>query len=271
MCAKVHAFMNRILSALLLLLLLIVSARGFRAVPVTVRVLTYNIHHGEGTDGQIDLPRLAEVINGVQPDLVALQEVDQGTERSGGVNQLTELERLTKMHGEFGKSMNYFGGGYGVAVLSRWRMSKTEHHPLPTSTDREPRTELTVQVRAGEHGPVLRFTSTHLDQGRDTELRLLQARSLNEHLVHGDGQPSILAGDMNSRPDSDVLQVLGEHWTNASADTLPPPAGRPRPRGDHVLFRPAKCWRVIESTLIDETVASDHRPLLVVLEWTGKP
>ena len=265
--------MNRTVPALLLPLLLIVPARGYQAVPTTIRVLTYNIHHGQGTDGRFDLPRVAEVINSARPDLVALQEVDQGTERSGGVYQLAELERLTKMHGEFGKAMNYFGGGYGVAVLSRWRLSKTGNHPLASLPDREPRTALTVQVRAGEHGPVLRFTSTHLDQGRETELRLLQARSLDELLVHGDRQPQpgILAGDMNARPDSDVLQLLGEQWTNASAETSPPPAGRPRPRGDHVLFRPAKDWRVIESTLIDETVASDHRPLLVVLEWTGKP
>jgi endonuclease/exonuclease/phosphatase family metal-dependent hydrolase len=270
MCDKVRALMNQTRLSLVLLLVLTASARGDQASPVTIRVLTYNIHHGEGADGRIDLPRLAEIINGARPDIVALQEVDQGTERSGGVNQLTELERLTKMHGEFGKAMDYFGGGYGVAVLSRWRLSKPGNHLLASSPDREPRTALTVQVRAGERGPVVQFTSTHLDQGRESELRLHQAMSLNELLVHGNGMPSILAGDTNARPDTDVMQLLGEQWINASADTVPPPTGRPRPRGDHVLFRPADDWRVVESTLIDDIVASDHRPLLVVLEWTGK-
>src|SRR6202165_2432600 len=64
------------------LLLLAASARGYQALPTTLRVLTYNIHHGEGTDGRFDVPRLAEVIKSVRPDLVALQEVDEGTERA---------------------------------------------------------------------------------------------------------------------------------------------------------------------------------------------
>jgi endonuclease/exonuclease/phosphatase family metal-dependent hydrolase len=264
--------MSRIFSSLLLLLL--VWAGDDQTVPRTFRVLTYNIHHGEGTDGRVDLSRLAEVMRGVQPDIVALQEVDQGTERSGGVDQLAELGRLTDLHAaEFGKTMDYWGGRYGVAVLSRWPVSSTENHPLPGSPDREPRTALTVQVEpAGERGPVLEFTSTHLDQGRDPENRLAQARSLNELLVRDEGQPTILAGDMNSRPDTEVMQILESRWTIASAVDPSPmtPSGRPRFRVDYVLFRPAESWRVLESRIIDEPIASDHRPLLVVLEWIGK-
>jgi endonuclease/exonuclease/phosphatase family metal-dependent hydrolase len=196
--------MNRIFSSLLLLLL--VWASDDQTVPRTLRVLTYNIHHGEGTDGRFDLSRLARVMKSVQPDVIALQEVDQGTERSGGVDQLAELERLTDMHAEFGKAMDYSGGGYGEAVLSRWPLLSTGNHPLPGSPDREPRTALTVQVGSSEHGPLLQFTSTHLDQGRDPENRLAQVKYLNGLLVRGEGQPTILAGDMNSRPDTEVME-----------------------------------------------------------------
>ena len=55
--------------------------------PTQVRVLTYNIHHGEGTDRKIDLARIAAVIKRVKPDVVALQEVDKATSRSHGVDQ----------------------------------------------------------------------------------------------------------------------------------------------------------------------------------------
>src|SRR4051812_15481445 len=106
---NVRLFLNRIFWSLLLLALA-VTARGYQAAPATLRVLTYNIHHGEGRDGQFDLPRLADVMKRAEPDLVALQEVDISTERSDGVNQLAELERLTGMHGEFGKAMDYRGG-----------------------------------------------------------------------------------------------------------------------------------------------------------------
>jgi endonuclease/exonuclease/phosphatase family metal-dependent hydrolase len=234
--------------------------------------LTYNIHHGEGTDGRVDLSRLAGVMTSVQPDVVALQEVDRGTERSGGVDQLAELERLTNMHAEFGKAMDYSGGGYGVAVLSRWPLRSTGNHPLPGSPDREPRTALTVHFGSGEGVPLLQFTSTHFDQGRDPEDRLAQARFLNELLVRGEGQPAILAGDMNSRPDTEVMEIFETQWAVAPAvDPAPAtPSGRPRSRVDHVLFRPAESWRVLESRVIDDRIASDHRPVLVVLEWMGK-
>src|SRR5262249_58041685 len=73
----------------------------------TVRVLTYNIHHGEGMDGAFDLPRLARIIEGTGADLVALQEVDEGTQRASGVHELTELARLTRFHPASAKAMDF--------------------------------------------------------------------------------------------------------------------------------------------------------------------
>src|SRR5688500_8381796 len=74
------------------------------------RVLSYNIHHGEGTDRKFDLERLAKIIRAAEPDVVALQEVDRKTRRASGVDQAAELGKLTDMHVEFGNAMNYSGG-----------------------------------------------------------------------------------------------------------------------------------------------------------------
>src|SRR5262245_1523562 len=157
--------------AVALSLLVLLAARDFPAgagrSDRIIRVLTYNIHHGEGPDGRIDLPRLAEVIANAASDLVALQEVDEGTARAGGVHQVAELGRLTRMHHAFGQTMEFQGGGYGVGVLSRWRLLSVENQPLPRTPDREPRTALTVWVSPGRHLPRLTFTSTHFDSGRD--------------------------------------------------------------------------------------------------------
>jgi endonuclease/exonuclease/phosphatase family metal-dependent hydrolase len=261
--------MSRLFSSFLLLLVL--WNRAAQMVPLTLRVLTYNIHHGEGTDGVLDLSRLAGVVTSVHPDLVALQEVDEGTERANGVDELAELARLTDLHGVFGKAMDYSGGEYGVAVLSRWPLLHTHNDPLPNLAEHEPRTALTVEVAVGDGGPRIEFTSTHLDQARDPENRLAQARYLNERLVRQDDHAEILAGDMNARPDTPVMDVFEARWTNPpAADPTPiAPSGRPRLRVDYVLIRPAACWRVVESSIVNEAVASDHRPLLVVLEWTG--
>ena len=56
--------------------------------PGRIRVLSYNIRHGEGMDGKIDLNRIASTINSVSPDIVSLQEVDDRRERTGGVDQV---------------------------------------------------------------------------------------------------------------------------------------------------------------------------------------
>ena len=167
--------------------------------------------------------------------------------------------------------MDYSGGSYGVALLSRWPFVSTRNDSLPAFPDREPRTALTVLVKMDATAPLLQFTSTHLDQGRDEGNRLAQAAHLDELTVH-DGVPAILAGDLNSRPDTEVMKVLETQWTNAT--TADPslalaPDGRPRFRGDYVLVRPAHCWRVIESNVLDDRLASDHRPVLSVLEWTA--
>ena len=139
--------MHRIVSCLAMAIVFL--AGGYQAAPLsrTLRVLTYNIHHGEGADGIVDLARQAEIVMSVQPDLIALQEVDERTERTSGVNQLQELARLTGMYAQFGKAMDYSGGSYGVAVLSRWPILSTRNDPLPAFPDREPRTALTALVR----------------------------------------------------------------------------------------------------------------------------
>jgi endonuclease/exonuclease/phosphatase family metal-dependent hydrolase len=251
-----------------LLLLLLAGTQGF-GEHLTLRVLTYNIHHAEGTDRRLDVARVAAVIGRLQPDLVALQEVDIGTVRAGGGDQLREIARRTSLHAEFGKTMDYDGGAYGVAVLSRWPIASAHTLPLPGAPDREPRAALSVNVRPFGRGPLLQFTSTHLDQGRESENRLAQANALADFFASANGF-SILAGDMNARRDTDVMQTLEGSWANtAPADAVPMDApGRPRSR-DHILVRSAPSWRVVEWQVVDETVTSDHRPVLAILEWLG--
>src|SRR5690606_14987157 len=93
---------------------------GENAEPLRVRVMAYNIHHCLGIDGELDVERIAGVINAANPDLVTLQEVDNRTERSDRVDQAAELGRLTGMHARFGRAIDHQGGEYGQAILSRW-------------------------------------------------------------------------------------------------------------------------------------------------------
>ena len=88
----------------------------------TLRVLSYNIHHAEGMDGAVDLERIADLINRLEPDVVALQEVDQLVERTERVDQAMVLGELTSLTPVFGAFMDYQGGQYGMALLSRWKV-----------------------------------------------------------------------------------------------------------------------------------------------------
>ena len=246
-----------------------VTTLASERAPVALRVLTYNIHHGEGTDGNIDLARTAEVIRGADADLVALQEVDRETMRTGEVDQLSELERLTGMRGVFGKAMDFQGGAYGVAILSRLPVASVDNMPLPGAPEREPRTALSVDV-ATRSGLRVRFTSTHLDQGREIESRTAQVHFLAETMSRAD-TPSILAGDFNSTADTDIIATVRSAWTDLFTAPLPVgPDGLPRRRVDYVFGRPGSAWQTLDSAVIDDRVASDHRPVMVTLQWRGE-
>src|SRR4051812_49168782 len=88
-------------------------------LPRELRVITYNIHHGEGTDGKIDLERIAKLLLAEKPDFVSLNEVNQGVEPPHGIDPPAEMARLTGMTAVFEKNIDYQGGKYGNAILSR--------------------------------------------------------------------------------------------------------------------------------------------------------
>jgi endonuclease/exonuclease/phosphatase family metal-dependent hydrolase len=191
------------------------------------------------------------------------------------MDQTEVLAGLLGMHGEFGKAIDFQGGEYGVAVLSRWPLHYAENRALPASPPwYEPRTALTVFTRPGPGAPLIQFTTTHLDDARDSPDRMEQARALNDLLVAGDGRPAILAGDFNARGEAELLAILDQYWTNVANTALTePPGGGGNRRGlrsDFIFFRPATRWRVVDWQVIDAPVASDHRPVLAVLEWSGE-
>jgi endonuclease/exonuclease/phosphatase family metal-dependent hydrolase len=224
-----------------------------------LRVLTYNIHHGQGADGKFDLERLAKIIVALKPDLVALQEIDRKTKRADGVDQAAELGKLTGMHAEFGKAMDYSGGEYGEAILTRVKPDEVKVHALPHDQESEPRAALAVRLKPGKGLPELLFVGTHLCHQREAN-RVAQAKEINRLFPVQDGPPCLLAGDLNARAASETMTEFGKQWK----DTLPDVSTI-----DYVLVRKSDPWHVIETTIIDDRVASDHRPVLVVLEWRG--
>ena len=236
-----------------------------------VRVLTYNIYHGETVlaEKQFDLDLLAKIISDTKPDLVALQEVDFKTNRVLKMDLVTELGLRTKMQAIFGKAMSYNGGEYGEGILSKYSFLNTKNYPLVARKDKEPRAALEVNVQI-KSGDTIRFIGTHLDHTRDETDRINQANQLNSIFAQNN-LPTILAGDLNATPESETMKILFKEWQPSFTENIPTaPAKDTKVKIDYILFRPANRWRVIEKKVIDEKVASDHKPVLSVLELIKK-
>ena len=250
-------------SVMLVIAMLLPAAVLAEASEATLlRLVAYNIHHGEGTDGKLDLPRIAQVITQLEPDLVALQEVDKEVQRTNRVDQVKELAELTGMQAAFGKFMDYQGGQYGMVILSKYPIRQFTNHRLPPGS--EPRSALAATVQLGKSKQELVFVGIHLYQTE--EERLAQTARLVE-IFKDHTSPIILAGDFNSPPDSKPLNLLNKSWhtPDKGADRLTFSSTNPFREIDYILVRPKDRFEIIESRVIDAPIASDHRPVLLVV------
>ena len=230
----------------------------------TLRIMAYNIHHGEGMDEVLDLERIAVLINEWNPDLIALQEMDSVVTRTNGVDQTQVLGELTGMESVFGQFMPYQGGAYGMAVMSKWPIVSSTNHRLPDGE--EPRSALSIRVRSPHSGRELEFVGIHFYM---TEAeRLAQAETLAA--VYSDVDvPVVLAGDFNSEPDSPVIALLEDQWNfvDKGDDHFTFSSYDPVKEIDFFALRPGASFRILSQSVLDEPVASDHRPLFIELVW----
>ena len=245
------------------------AAAQVESDPDVVRILAYNIKHGLGMDGQVDLERIASVIRALEPDVVTLQEIDSVTARTGLEDQATRLGELTGMQAMFGGFMDYRGGRYGMAILSRYPVVEWENYRLPDGA--EPRSALAARVELLRPGygqaPQLVVVGVHLYA--NAEERLAQAERLVE-LFADEEAPVVLAGDFNSIPDSKVIRHLEDAggWQRPAKEgqAFTFPSELPDREIDFIMFRPGNRFTVREHRVIPETLASDHRPVLLELE-----
>jgi endonuclease/exonuclease/phosphatase family metal-dependent hydrolase len=240
-----------------------------------VRVLVLNMHAGKDAAGQSNLDRVAELIASTAADLVLLQEVDRGTNRSGRVAQVDALERATGYAGAFGASLlDYDGGQFGIAVLTSGRISYQQTHPLvvtPVQTraggSHEPRVGLAVIARVRREP--WRVVNTHLDpseaQARQQEAEQIANLALRQIAA---GTPLVVGGDLNSTPDDPVHPILQraglrDAWAECGqGDGFTYPADTPSKRIDYLfLTGNVHC----SAAQVIDTQISDHRPLLVTV------
>ena len=252
-----------------ILALLLAAAASARAEPRRVRlnVMSYNIHVGIGMDKKLDLARIADVIKRHRIDIVGLQEVDRGVERTGRVDEIRELARLTGMDYAFAHNLDYQGGQYGVAVLSRFPILAIDHRRFANRRERERRGFIRVEVEVG--GRRLNFVTTHLDY-QFLDGRVFETEQLLKALEDVRG-PLIVAGDFNEEPGVGAYEMMlkagfADGWTQTNTAGLTYPADKPVKRIDYVFHRNLGD-NVRATASVPGTLASDHRPVVVSLKF----
>jgi endonuclease/exonuclease/phosphatase family metal-dependent hydrolase len=230
----------------------------------TFRVMTYNIHHAEGLDKKVDLKRIADLIKKEKADIVALQEVDRNTERTGKRDFPAEFAQLTGMSCVFSNNWPVQGGEYGTAILTRFPITKREHSLLKMVGSNEQRGLLQAHIKIGDREVVV--MNTHIDFRRSDEERLESVKEFVPVIQKKAELPIIFCGDFNDSPGSRTYERMnallddswkligkGEGWTI--------PAEKPHRRIDYIWISkkgsivPLRAW-------VPETEASDHRPVV---------
>jgi endonuclease/exonuclease/phosphatase family metal-dependent hydrolase len=236
----------------------------------TIKVMTYNVRHCNppSKKGVIEVASIAKVINDAKPDLVALQELDRFTKRSGvELDQAKELGRLTGMYSYFVKAIDWDGGEYGVAILSRFKILDSMHLSLPMADGIAGEARAVAIVKVKIKTKELLFASTHLDIVK--EHRELQASKIVDYFSKSK-IPVILAGDLNDMPESTTLKLFGNHFQLTCA--LPScgktfPQVNPTRTIDYIMYKPERFFKTVNHQVIPDEYASDHRPVMATLEF----
>ncbi|MFE1075658.1 endonuclease/exonuclease/phosphatase family protein [Streptomyces sp. NPDC058783] len=257
-----------------------------RGHSVPLRVATYNIHAGAGSDGVFDLDRQAAALRALDADVIGLQEVDvHWGARSRGLDVAGELAGRLGMRVSFAPiySLDPVTAGeprreYGVAVLSRFpirsatnheitRLSTQDENPVPAPAPGFG--EVTLKVR----GVPVQVFVTHLDYRADPAVREAQVadtrRIMARERAELPGARQFLLGDFNAEPSAPELAPLWKELRDAGAGTPDTyPAGAPVKRIDYVAV--GEGVRVRDVAVPREPTASDHRPVVAEVSLARK-
>ncbi len=245
------------------------SARSFESVK-SFRVMTYNIHHGEGVDGRVDLERIADVIKKERVDLVALQEVDKGVARTGRRDFPGELAALTGMTCVFSNNYHYQGGEYGNAILSKFPILTWTNTHLQMIRQGEQRGILQTTVSVA--GKQVVFMATHIDYRREDDERIMNVAEFKRIVKRYSGLPVIICGDFNDTPGSRTYANMTEEFVDVWAKVGDGPgytitSTNPTKRIDYIwLHKEQDSLEPLRASVI-KTPASDHLPLVAELQW----
>lgn len=273
---RIGPFMKSTFQHLISLVVLLCLVSYSQSAEV-IKVMSYNIHIATPPSkpdfSHKDLPAIADVINREQPSLVALQEVDKYTERSGkSSDQAKDLAELTGMHYHFAAASQKSDGEQGQAILSKYPIIEAESYKLPVleSSDGETRSLAVVVVEV--EGVKVAFMSVHLDHRSNAD-RKFQIEQMLEHTKRFEEYPIVFGGDFNMKSDNENFSLVKTQFAMVTDHhPLTFPQINPRVAIDFILLnkRGVELFDVERYYTVDEQYASDHLPLVIELKLKQK-
>lgn len=235
----------------------------------TLRIMSFNIKNGEIADH--DLKKLVDPIRPSNPDVLALQEVDEGTRRSGGLAETKGIAaQLGMAHSYFGKNFSFDGGAYGLAIVSKYPLSNTRTIRLDDHTTRangkEPRIAVAADVSVGSKKitVVSVHASLHESERAENARRILSA-------LGSSASRAIIMGDLNETAGKD----MGDAFTDAGFDdayrerhpfglgfTMP---ASPLPLKRIDFMYKGRSFGKTKHAWVPDVKTSDHRPVAAVV------
>ena len=228
-----------------------------------LKLMSYNVRNAKGMDGIHNIQRIANVIINEAPDVVAVQELDSMTTRSGQKYVLGELSERTQMYASYAPAISFQGGKYGIGILSKETPLTIRTYPLPGRE--EARMLLVAEFKN------YFFACTHLSL---TEEDRLASLDIIKNSVGKSEKPYFLAGDLNDKPDSKFIQTLQQDFqvlTHIKKPTFPAP--EPTETIDYIAAwkHGSNDFANLSAQVLEEPAASDHRPLSIQLRMALKP
>jgi len=242
--------------------LLVASLFGCKENLAEKTFMSYNVKNCIGMDGKTDYARVAGVIDKVNPEVVAIQELDSAAARSKNLYVLGELAKLTGMHPTYAPAIDYDGGKYGIGILSKETPIRVYRHPLPG------REEARMLLIAEFKDYV--YCCMHLSL---TEEDRMASLPIIREATSGFNKPLFIAGDWNATPESPFVQEMQKDFTilnDLHAFTCP--SDTPRVTIDYIALRHTQAINLLhqESQVVQAPVESDHLPVFVGIVWKNK-
>ena len=227
-----------------------------------LKLMSYNIRNAKGMDNVRNVQRIANVIINEMPDVVAIQEIDSMTTRSNQTYVLGEIAERTQMYANYAPAISFQGGKYGIGILSKEKPLSIKTYPLPGREE-----ERMLMVAEFED---YFFACTHLSL---TEEDRLASLDIFKRSAETSNKPFFLAGDLNDTPDSKFIQGLQKDFqvlTSTKASTYP--STEPKETIDYIAaWKPTNTsFAALSSQVVEEPLASDHRPISVNLRMAKK-